>query len=1296
MLLQQQQHGKASASASATAMMGGFGQDSFRHYMTHKIETQRKQFGVQVPPTPPLSPNQNHNYHQLKQVRFDPSMELPVLPALELSLSSEPTTTATATSSSLPSSSTMGGLIWKLQKRHSRRRFLKKQCQIETKAVGESILLPYIKDFKQQQQQEQQSSNPDYYCERAVKTSEPQHTPSLSSATKYNRPDLFFTGICVLINGYTNPDNETLQRLLQRHGGDVERYETMRVTHIIAQNLSMAKAKAYKKQKRPIPVCLPHWITDSVQAKMLLPYADYLLKELKDPTVMGVQSFFPKVRIDEESGTKPILRPPKYSVENSLKRLRDYNECSITELSPYSNQANDLVIEHEQPFTPEPIINQRIELQDSDHNDDDLIPPYKKTHFGPFEVQETVENKANDSSENSVHPSNEAFEAVESSNNHQIDGTNTFDTLPDIPSFNNHSFDLGKEKVEIHSHAQQNIIANTEGTWKSQGTTDSKYIHGRLRTTGTDPDFLQSFFHKSRLSFIGSFNQRARNSPKKNAFRKNTKLLSSTNKIIFHIDMDSFFASVVLRNYPEYRNKPVAISHNGSKEGGPILPDRNSTSECATCNYIARSFGIEKGMFLGRARELCPDLVVLQYDFEGYNEVSEQVAEILYLHAESFDGNVEQVSCDEAYMELHLLSDNGKSVADIAKGIAEGIREQIFSVTNCTATIGVASNKLLAKLATDKAKPNGCHVVQNYRDLLEPLQLRDLHGIGRRLGRKLASEGLVSIRDIWDLGDRAEGKLCRILGPGVGMKILGFSRGEDNRPVKPADRKTIGAECNYGVRFDGPYGVDYMMHGLAKEIQKRMEGVNVRGSRVTLKIKQRKANAQTPPKFLGHGSCHNHSRSIDTPGKAPTKDWKEFARLGMILLDELAIPKEEIRGMGLTISRLVKGRTMGDETVKGQRVSSFFGESSSDPMGSDGELASHDRSPRSDHSEGSASVAVAVDTGSISIPTPSIQIHVETISMHSNKSQTETEVICIEQDKAITCDEKCMLNNCQCFEQIPPQSPDDVVMDLFVPPTSELHMSQVQAMPSSIREQILSKLKQRVDEHEFHSKLKNVANAAIVVGPEYQQVSMKRMFKLAAVKSGTHTLTGHFGDSLSISQLDSLPLAVQLQIANNDHQSVGTISKRKPVIPERIPQNKGLATSSSEGKQKQASSIPVYDPVKQNQELSSIPQVKIAFDRSLNPRDLYFEDIIPLHKWMDQNADASEGAINEVLAFLSVCIGEGRLIDVVKLLRSIKNRTDAWNNLPFSHILSRVDDMVLRSTGKRLDLKWLGLSSTFI
>lgn len=416
---------------------------------------------------------------------------------------------------------------------------------------------------------------------------------------------------------------------------------------------------------------------------------------------------------------------------------------------------------------------------------------------------------------------------------------------------------------------------------------------------GTDPHFLEKFFSHSRLSFIGSFKQRAATSSNSihHEIAANGKgddddnddepmsIKGPTKRFVFHVDMDCFFASVVLRNFPEYRDKPVAISHNGKRKGirndnshpsnnsatndKDVLITTTSTSECATCNYHARKFGIKKGMYLGRARQLCPDLIVLQYDFQGYEEVSDQVLAILYRIASDYHGCVEPVSCDEAYLELYLptktiekKSDNcdehndtnavlcnsqtktnaatTSTAEDLAGEIAERLRIEILKTTDCTATIGAASNKILAKLGTDRVKPNKSYVVRDYKTVLQTLRLRDLQGIGYRSEPKLLAEGLETVQDVWDLGSKGESVLGRILGPALGHKIFNFCQGKDDREVKPATRKTIGAECSYGVRFDGPYGMDYVMMELAKEVQRRMEGVGVKGSKLTLKIKQRK------------------------------------------------------------------------------------------------------------------------------------------------------------------------------------------------------------------------------------------------------------------------------------------------------------------------------------------------------------------------------------------------------------------------------------------------------------------------
>ena len=509
------------------------------------------------------------------------------------------------------------------------------------------------------------------------------------------RPDLFFYGVVVLINGYTNPDAETLQRLLQRHGGDVERYETSRITHIIAERLSKAKANVYMKQQRnPKPVCRPQWITDSVQAYQLLPFQNYIIDDVKrDKNVRSVASMFHPP-------------PPQKQQQQSTTSMAT-----------------------KQSF---PIVHD--DAVESDANGEEELQPEKSL------LRNTLQQERK---------------------------------LPSVPT-------------------RDEFVAAKEAN-------EERYIHGNVRTAGTDPNFLESFFASSRLSFIGSYRQRKQpQSPLMK--RQNVGGTKSTKRerYVCHVDMDCFFAAVVLRNFPQYRDQPVAISHHSdATDHGSRQLFEGSTSECATCNYVARQYGIKKGMFLSRAKALCPDLIVLPYDYEGYEEVSDIVSDILDRYAFEFNGYVEHVSCDEAYMEIFVpCDDESKSPNVVVAEVADNIRQEIFSLTQCTASVGVATNKFLAKLATDHVKPNRSFVIDDFCAILKSVKLRELYGIGYRMGQRLDDEGLVSVQDIWDLGDRAESELSTILGAGLGKKIHGYCYGKDDRRIQATERKTIGAEVS--------------------------------------------------------------------------------------------------------------------------------------------------------------------------------------------------------------------------------------------------------------------------------------------------------------------------------------------------------------------------------------------------------------------------------------------------------------------------------------------------------------------
>ncbi|KAF6768431.1 hypothetical protein AHF37_08990 [Paragonimus kellicotti] len=192
-------------------------------------------------------------------------------------------------------------------------------------------------------------------------------------------------------------------------------------------------------------------------------------------------------------------------------------------------------------------------------------------------------------------------------------------------------------------------------------------------------------------------------------------------QVLFHIDMDCFFVSVSLRSRPELRDKPVAVTH---ANGPNRRHETNSMSEVASCSYAARQAGIRNGMLLGKARQLCPDLITLPYEFDAYKSVSE----VLYRTVAEFTLDIEAVSCDELYADCTDLLRVGEDIAATPTSsnstddsvsrmtyrfidpllLAQHLRHLVTVRTGgCTASVGFGSSKLLARLATKRAKPNG-------------------------------------------------------------------------------------------------------------------------------------------------------------------------------------------------------------------------------------------------------------------------------------------------------------------------------------------------------------------------------------------------------------------------------------------------------------------------------------------------------------------------------------------------------------------------------------------------------------
>ena len=545
----EQQPNNESSKESSKAFKDGE-DNTFRNYMSRKIELQRNQFGLILPPDPNLDPSipvcggksdiedVQLSPPKITKVIKDASLNSPIPSSIRDSSKGEYLSTpksvrfdeeSIATNDSGGTDNPMHGLLKKLKRKHglkgskrklrpSRKRKRDKSLhvenheheekQLEEKQLEEKIIehvVPRDKIYLSSSSSHDSGTsttdkNDQINIQKTAKEGNNVMEVVPQISIKRTRKDLFFYGVVVLVNGYTEPSADMIMRDLHKHGGDLEKYETNRVTHIIAQNLSTAKANIYKKQKKPTPVVRPQWIVDCVQAQRLLPHAEYLLTEVRDDNAVGSKSVLSYYKDGREEQEKTIS-----------DKIREINDSTTR-------------------------------LADSDYRGKILI---EKSQL----------------------------------HEHKLKGlTKAQQSLPTS----------GPEKVKENYSRQ-----------KTQGT------------VGTDPNFLESYFNHSRLSFIGSFKQRS-HSDTRMAKQNHEK---GAIRFVFHVDMDCFFASVAIRNYPQFKDAPVAVGHatnidsNGQFKHVNNKHMTNSNSELSTCNYVARKFGVKKGMFLHRAISLCPDLV---------------------------------------------------------------------------------------------------------------------------------------------------------------------------------------------------------------------------------------------------------------------------------------------------------------------------------------------------------------------------------------------------------------------------------------------------------------------------------------------------------------------------------------------------------------------------------------------------------------------------------------------------------------------------------------------------------------
>ena len=242
---------------------------------------------------------------------------------------------------------------------------------------------------------------------------------------------------------------------------------------------------------------------------------------------------------------------------------------------------------------------------------------------------------------------------------------------------------------------------------------------------------------------------------------------------IIHIDMDAFYASVEMRDFPEYRDIPLAVGGDGPR------------SVLCTCNYIAREFGIRSAMSAIKAKQLCPELKIVNGRMAVYKEVSNHIREIFSRYTDL----IEPLSLDEAYLDVSETTHCQGS----ATLIAEQIRADIFNELNLTASAGIAPNKFIAKIASDENKPNGqCVIPPNkVASFVEQLSLRKIPGIGPKTFQKLQQAGFSNCQDV---RESSIANLTPIVGK-FAVSLYQKAHGIDNRELEVSrQRKSLAIE----------------------------------------------------------------------------------------------------------------------------------------------------------------------------------------------------------------------------------------------------------------------------------------------------------------------------------------------------------------------------------------------------------------------------------------------------------------------------------------------------------------------
>ncbi|MFC6052930.1 DNA polymerase IV [Acinetobacter sp. Ac_877] len=336
---------------------------------------------------------------------------------------------------------------------------------------------------------------------------------------------------------------------------------------------------------------------------------------------------------------------------------------------------------------------------------------------------------------------------------------------------------------------------------------------------------------------------------------------------IIHIDMDAFYAYVELRDQPDLKLLPVVISSHHPR------------AVIAAASYPARTFGLRSAMSMTQAKKICPQVVVIEPNFNKYREVSAQIHQIF----QKYTPIIEPLSLDEAYLDVTENLQNISSATEVAMRI----RDDIFQITGLTASAGVAPNKFLAKIASDWNKPNGICVIKpsQVQNFIQNLELKKIPGVGKVTQEKLKTMNLETLGDLHNI---EEAFLTHHFGK-YGKQLFLYAKGIDERAVQTErERQSISKETTFDQDLNLEQCRPYWPQ-LIDQVWEILEKKNLAARGVSAKLK------------LKNFQVLQHSKSF----KNPLKNKDELRQILDMLLAEMHVPSEDqFRLVGVGVYQL--------------------------------------------------------------------------------------------------------------------------------------------------------------------------------------------------------------------------------------------------------------------------------------------------------------------------------------------------------------------------------------------------------